>query len=338
MNFRDDSVYFIAEIGLNHNGIVHLAKTLIDIAINAGCGAAKFQKRDVESMFVAQILDQEFARFPELGGTMRAVREGLELSKEEYRSLRNFCRGRIDFMVTPFDIPSVEFLDDLDIDAYKIASHSATDIPMLEAVARRGKPVVASVGMATQREVDRMVEVFKNVDLTLLHCVSQYPTQTDNANLGMIGELKKYGRRVGYSDHEDGINIAPVAVALGAEVIEKHITLDKDMQGFDHKMSIEPTQLAQCIRQLNAVKSALRDTGPKTIKPHELIMYDNRRGSLYAGCDIKKGSTLTRDMVRVKAPLRGLTPRFASMIDGAKALYDLKEDDPITFGVIDFPQ
>jgi sialic acid synthase SpsE len=332
----DNEIYFIAEIGLNHNGSPHLARNLVDLAISSGCRCAKFQKRTIGHMFVNSILDGPFDRFPELGSTMRDVREGLELNLDTYRDLREYCRGKIDFMVTPFDIPSIEFLDKVDIDSFKIASHSATDIPMLREVAKRGKPVVASVGMANEREIQRMVDIFKDVDFTLLHCVSSYPTQSKDANLGVIDWLRHFGAdRVGYSDHEDGITMAPIAVALGAEVIEKHITLDKKLQGFDHAMSIEPGQLIQVVRILNEVKRAIRPVDHKEVMPCEVNVFDDRRGSIYANRNIAKGETITDDMIMVKAPLRGLTPRFFERVVGGKALYDLNLDDPITFGVVE---
>jgi sialic acid synthase SpsE len=286
-------------------------------------------------MFVNSILDQSFDRFPELGTTMREVRERLELSKDEYLQLRELCRGKIDFIVTPFDIQSVEFLDNVEVDAYKIAAHNNTDIPLLREVARRGKPVIASTGMCNHLEVERLVSIFSQVDLTLLYCVSSYPVDTKDINLGMIEWLKEYGCRVGYSDHEDGISVAPAAVALGAEVIEKHITLDKSMVGFDHHMSIDPSQLIQCVRNTNLIKASLRKPRKKEILPCELHMFDNRRYSIYVAYDIPAGTKLTVDMLTIKAPLRGLTPRFVEKLVGMKTLYDLKKDDPITFGVVD---
>ena len=335
LNIQPDRVYFIAEIGLNHNGDYHLAKNLMQVAMSAGCSAVKLQKRCVEQMAVASVLDQPFDRFPELGSTNREVRERLELSKDEYIRLTEFCRGKIDFIVTPFDVQSVEFLDDIEVDAYKIASHSNTDIPLLREIARRGRPVIASMGMCNRLEVERLVSIFSQVDLTLLYCVSSYPVDTKDVSLGLIEWLKRYGCRVGYSDHEDGISVAPAAVALGAEVIEKHITLDKSMTGFDHHMSLDPSQLIQCVRNINLVKASLRKPQKKEILPCELRMFDNRRRSIYAACDIPKGTKLTADMMTTKAPLRGLTPRFLEQLVGVRTLYDLKRNDPITFGVVD---
>ncbi len=329
-----DSVYFISEIGLNHNGDFFLAKNLIDISITAKASAVKFQKRDVNRMFINSILNQPFDRFPALGTTVREVRQSLELSKEVYTELRNYCRDKIDFIVTPFDIPSLEFLDDLDLDAFKIASHNNTDIPLLKELNLRGKPVIVSVGMCSRNEVERLINTLKDVELTLLYCVSSYPVNSDDVNLNMIQWLKHYGCRVGYSDHEDGFMFAPVAVALGAEVIEKHITLDKNMKGFDHHMSLDPTQLIQCVRSVNLVKSSLLKPADKQLQPCEIHMFDNRRYSIYAACDIKCGTKLQKEMLAVKAPLKGLTPRFFEKLIGVETLYDLKEDDPITFGVV----
>lgn len=334
-SLQDQEPYFIAEIGLNHNGDVRLAKQLIDICINASCDAVKFQKREVSLMFPENMLNQPFSRFPELGDTMREVRESLELGKSEYRQLREYCSGKIDFIVTPFDHPSVEFLDDLDLDGYKIASHSVTDIPLLRAVSKRRKPVIASVGMSNSEEVTRLVTTFSGIDLTLLHCVSSYPTKTEDANLGVIEWLKQFGCRVGYSDHENGIMVAPVAVALGAKVIEKHVTLDKSMPGFDHAMSIEPYEIVKVVQNIKSIDKALKKVTTKRLMPTELQVFDNRRGSIYAAKAIQKGQKLDESSMVIKAPLRGLTPRFTDLLIGAKALYDINEDEPITFGLVD---
>lgn len=331
----DNVVYFIGEIGLNHNGSSDIAKKLIDMAIDAGCSAIKFQKRCIEQTFIKEILDQPLTRFPALGKTVREVRGNLELSKDDYVYLRDYCRGKIDFIVTPFDIQSLEFLDDLDVDTYKIASHSNTDIPLLKEVAQRKKPVIVSVGTCNELEIQRIVAIFKNIDLTLLYCVSSYPLQYSDINLNILSWLKQFGCRIGYSDHEDGNFIAPAVVALGAEVIEKHITLDKNMLGFDHGFSLDPTQLEECINIINVVRSSLLKPAEKKLLPCELKIFDDRRRSLYAACAITKGTKLTADHMTTKAPLRGLTPRFKEVLIGVEVVCDLQEDDPITFGVVE---
>ncbi len=180
-----------------------------------------------------------------------------------------------------------------------------------------------------------MVGVLKGIVLPLLYCVSAYPLNYKDINLSILGWLRKFNCRIGYSDHEDGNFIAPAVVALGADVIEKHITLDKNMTGFDHRFSLDPSQLVECLTVINVVKSSLLKPPHKELLPCELKIFDDRRRSLYAACDIKKGTVLEERHLTTKAPLRGLTPRFKEKLVGVKVLYDLKEDDPITFGVID---
>lgn len=327
--------YIIAEAGLNHNGEFALAKRLVEIAIETGCNAVKFQKRTVNQIAIASVLDQPFTRFQGFGNTQREVRERVELSKETYRHLRQYCRNKIDFMVTPFDIKAVDFLDDLDIDSYKIASHNNTDIPLLKAVAKRKKPVFVSLGMCNENEIDEIVSIFKKNDLTLMYCVSRYPVQIDEINLNFIPWLKKkYNCTIGYSDHENGITIAPIAFALGAKVIEKHFTLDKTMVGFDHHMSLDPEELRSMVKTIRLVEKAVSRSPEKRIQPCETAMYDNRRRSLFAARPIKKGERISEKDITVKEPLIGLTPRMIPWVVGKTALYNLETDEPITFGVI----
>ena len=177
--------YVIAEAGNNHNGSVDTAKKLVDVAVECGADAVKFQKRDVSSMLTAAYLDRHFfvQGAEEWGDTYRKVREHIELGRDELRELKAYCRDKIDFVVTPFDLPSVEVLEDIGVDAYKVAAFSVTDIPVLEAVAQTGKTVFMSAGMVTDDELIRAIDVLRDVDLVLLHCVSAYPMQAKDANL-----------------------------------------------------------------------------------------------------------------------------------------------------------
>ncbi len=333
---NENRCYVIGEAGLNHNGELLLAKRLIEIAIETGCDAVKFQKRTISMMAPKQTLDKPFVRFSGFGTTNREVREKMELSKKDYIELRNYCNGKIDFIVTPFDIPALEFLDDLNLDAFKIAAHNNTDIPLLKEVAKRGKPVIVSLGMCNETEIQQIVDIFKNVDLTLLYCVSKYPVNIEDMNLRMIPWLKnKYGLRTGFSDHEDGIVASPVAYALGATVIEKHFTIDKTMVGFDHHMSINPEQLRKLVHNLRQLEIALSKKEEKTILPCELPMYDNRRRSLFAARDIKKGEIFQENMLSLRESLVGLSPRMISWLVGKKAYYDIRTDEPVTFGMVE---
>lgn len=323
--------YFIAEAGLNHNGNIKIAKKMIDVAIEAKADAIKFQKRDVNQMATENILNEPFNKFPSLGNTYRKVRGILELNKKEYKELSSYCKNRIDFIVTPFDIQSLEFLDDIRIDALKIASHSLTDIPLLEEVSKRNKLIYLSTGMSFYKDIDASVDIFKNNDLVILHCISQYPCEYKYTNLTMIQKLKqRYPKyKIGYSDHEDGIVIAPVAISLGAEVIEKHFTLDKDMEGFDHKFSLNPAQLNQCIMNIRNTEFALIER-EKALMENEMDCFNNYRRSIVSEVFIKKGTTITRDMLTTKAPNKGLSPSMIPYVVGKKAKNDIMKDSHIT--------
>ena len=281
-------VYFIAEAGLNHNGDVEIAKKMIDVAIECNADAVKFQKRDVNQMATKDVLDKPFTNFPSFGSTYREVREHLELTKKEYKELREYCRDKIDFLVTPFDIQSLEFLDDLNIDGIKIAAHSFTDIPLLKEVGKRAKPIFASTGMSTLDDIKLAVKTLdpdkkrtkekgKN-KLHLLHCVSQYPMDTQFSNLPMINKLKEIfpNYEIGWSDHQNGISLVSAATALGVSVIEKHFTLDRTMEGFDHAMSLEPQGLKRCIRDIRVVEGAMKYY-PKKPMPNEMQCFNDYR-------------------------------------------------------------
>jgi len=327
--------YFIAEAGLCHNGSVDLAKKMIDVAIKCGADAVKFQKRDVSSMATKDILDQPFTNFPSMGKTYREVREHLELTKEEYHQLRDYCLGKIDFIVTPFDIISVAFLDDLNVDGIKIAAHSLTDVPVLEEIAKRDKPVYLSTGMSTWEDIDRAVIILEKLPLTIMHCVSQYPMNVECANLPMISELEDCypDYRIGWSDHQHGISLCVAGIALGAEVVEKHFTLDHTMEGFDHSFSLDPIGLQRCIRNIREMEQAmvLHEKQPMA---EEMDCFFNYRRTIVSTQDIPKGVVITREMLTTKAPNRGLSPSYIPDLIGKKALVDIPADTHIEFGMV----
>ena len=339
-----NKTYIIAEIGLCHNGNVDFAKELIDISMRAGCNAIKLQKREVSQMATKDVLDKSFTNFPNLGKTYREVRENLELSKEDYRLLRSYCENKIDFIVTPFDIQSLKFLEDLNIDKIKIAAHSLTDIPLLKEIAKRNKSIILSVGMSTLKDIEEAVSVLdrNNLrtyrtqnELILLHCNSQYPVQPEYVNLTFIQELKRlYPQyRIGFSDHQNGISLAPAAVALGAEVLEKHITLNRIMEGFDHAMSLEPHGLQKYVRDVRVVEKALI-VHPKIVMKNELECFNDYRRSIVSTREIKKGEIITRDMLTTKAPNIGLKPNMIPLIIGKIVSRNILEDTHITFSDI----
>jgi N-acetylneuraminate synthase len=262
--------YLIAEIGLNHNGDVDLAKQLIDVAAEAGADAVKFQKRTPEISTPEHMRD---ALRETPWGTMTYLdyRYRVEFSRDQYIEVADHALLRgLDWFASPWDVPSVEFLEDLNVVAHKIASASVTDIPLLEAVRDTGKPVILSTGMSTIEQIDAAIEVLGTDRLVLMHATSTYPMEPDEANLRVIPVLRdRYpGVPVGYSGHERGLQISVAAVALGAVAVERHITLDRTMWGSDHAASLEPTGLQHLVRDIRIVEEALGD-GVKRVFPGE---------------------------------------------------------------------
>ena len=264
-------VYMIGEIGLNHNGDVDVAKRLIDVAVEAGAQAVKFQKRTPEIATPEHMRDVP-RETPWGTMTYLEYRHRVEFGEAEYLEIASYAmRAGIDWFASPWDVPSVEFLEDLDVVAYKVASASVTDIGLLRRIADTGKPVILSTGMSTIDQVDAAVEVLEGSPLVVLHATSTYPLPPEEANLRMITTLvDRYpGVPIGYSGHERGLQISIAAVALGATVVERHITLDRTMWGSDHSASLEPGGLEHLVRDIRIIGEAMGD-GVKRVYPGEL--------------------------------------------------------------------
>lgn len=253
--------FIIAEIGNNHNGDIELAKKMIKIAKDIGIDAVKFQKKDIETAFSKELLDSVYAGENAFGQTYREHKEALEFSEEELKELYNYSRKLgVACFATPFDAPSVKCLERLGNPFYKIASFHITELKLIEAVCKTGKPILMSTGMSTVDEIDRAMKLIRNYtdQVVLLHCVSSYPTEEKDVNLRAISFLKeRYKCPVGYSGHEKGIVICVAAVALGACVIERHFTLDRTMKGPDHASSVEPNGMDLIVRRSRYVYDAL---------------------------------------------------------------------------------
>jgi N-acetylneuraminate synthase len=262
--------YVIAEIGLNHNGDVEIAKRLIDVAADAGAQAVKFQKRTPEISTPAHMRDVP-RETP--WGTMSYLeyRYRVEFDRDQYIEIGDHATLRgLDWFASPWDVPSVAFLEDLNVVAHKVASASVTDLELLRALAATGKPIILSTGMSTIDQIDVAVDVLGVENLVLLHATSTYPMPAEEANLRMMTTLRGRfpGVPVGYSGHEPGLQISLAAAALGATALERHITLDRTMWGSDHAASLEPTGLQHLVRDIRIIESALGD-GIKRIMPGE---------------------------------------------------------------------
>lgn len=326
-NVRD--TYVIAEAGLNHNGSVETALKLIDIAADAGADAVKFQKRTVDKLATQEVLDAIDERFPEFGKTYREIREFIEFDKAQYFELKSYAQAKgIDFMVTAFDVDAVDFLEEVGVDSYKLASHSLTNLPLLEYLSKKGKPTILSTGMAEWDEISRAVDIFKerNCPLALMHCVSAYPTPLDQCNLELIRELQfRYKVPVGYSGHELGFLPSVCAVAMGARIIERHYTLDKSMIGFDHKISLEPDELTEMVTQIRDVEK-IRGKGVKEVSEVEQITRDKYHVSMVLSRPMEEGMILGETMIEYRNPGTGIPPKSAHQVLGKQAKFPIRKD------------
>jgi N-acetylneuraminate synthase len=267
----DHPTYVIAEIGLNHNGDVEIAKQLIDVAARAGADAVKFQKRTPEIATPPHMRDT-LRETPWGTMTYLEYRYRVEFGRDEYIEIGDYATMRgLDWFASPWDVPSVAFLEDLGVVAHKVASASLTDTELLAALRATGKPIILSTGMSTLEEIDRAVDQLDRDNLVLLHATSTYPMEPAEANIRMVPALRERfaGVPVGYSGHERGLQISLAAVALGAVAVERHITLDRTMWGSDHSASLEPAGLEHLVRDIRVIEEALGD-GRKRVYETEL--------------------------------------------------------------------
>jgi sialic acid synthase SpsE len=330
--------YIIGEIGLNHNGSVELAKQLIDVCVEAGCNAVKFQTFSSERIS-AKVLDARYNEdILDLEENLHQLFNRLIFSWEELKDIFAYARSRnIDIFSTPFDVDSVEMLAKLDVPAYKIASMDVVNLPLIRAVALKMKPMIMSTGMSTLGDIEEAVSTVLeagNPNLILLHCVSSYPASAAETNLRMIPRLAdSFGVVSGFSDHFPECFLVPPAIALGARVIEKHVTLDRSMKGPDHIFSLEPPELKIMIQQAQATFSALGN-GIKAISASEYRTVQSLRRTVFARIAIATGTTITRDMLVIKSPGIGILPRYIDLIVGRQARTPIAADHPVTWDAI----
>lgn len=274
-----EHVFVVAEIGINHNGDLEIAKKLIDWAVLSGCDAVKFQKRTVDRVYTKEYLDSY--RESPWGTTQRAQKEGLEFGKAEYNEIDRYCKEKgIEWFASAWDLESQEFLRQYDLKYNKIASAMLTNDELLKSVASEGKYTFIATGMSTYDEIDHAVEVFRkhNCPFELLHCNSTYPMPKEDANLRLIPVLKaRYGCKVGYSGHETGRIVTTSAVALGATSIERHVTLDNTMYGSDQAASLNVEDLYRLVKDIRLIETILGD-GEKVLSEKELSTRKKLRG------------------------------------------------------------
>jgi len=272
--------YVVAEIGINHNGDLGLARQLIDVAVNAGCNAVKFQKRTIDVVYSAA----ELAKFREspFGSTNGELKRALEFGRKEYSEIDAHCKERgMVWFASPWDEASVDFLEEFAVPCYKIASASLTDDNLLRHIRATKKPIILSTGMSTLEQVDHAVEILGKRDLILLHATSTYPAHYHELNLKVIPVLaRRYDLPVGYSGHETGIASSVAAVALGAVMVERHLTLDRAMWGSDQAASLEPNGMTRLIRDIRLVETAFGDGEKRLLEREKPIMDKLRRVGL----------------------------------------------------------
>lgn len=272
-------IFVTAEIGINHNGDMKLAKKLIDTAVIAGCDAVKFQKRTIDAVYTREFLDSP--RKSPWGETQRAQKEGLEFCLEEYQEIDHYCRGKgIAWYASAWDVESQIFLRQFNLKYNKVASAMLTKDALIEEIAKEQRYTFIATGMSTYEEIDHAVEIFEKYQCPyeLMHCNSTYPMPYEDANLKLIAALKdRYHCKVGYSGHEDGTLVSTCAAAMGATSIERHITLDRTMYGSDQKASIEPPELLKLVRDIRRVEAIL-GSGEKVLSPAEEEVKKKLRG------------------------------------------------------------
>ena len=313
--------FIVAEAGVNHDGSVALARRLVGIAADAGCDAVKFQTFDADRLAVASAPKAMYQRTNRDESQQEMLRR-LELSETDFRQLAADCRARdITFLSSPFDEQSADLLEAVGVVAFKVPSGELTNTPLLENLARRGLPLLISTGMATLSEVERAMRIVRdrgNTSVVLLHCTSSYPAATADANLRAMETLKAaFGVPVGYSDHTLGFDVALAAVALGACVLEKHVTYDVGASGPDHKVSLDARQLNELVRRVRDVELALGD-GRKVPTHAEREVAAVARKSVVAVREILAGTVITEDMLAIRRPGTGLPPDARDQILGTK--------------------
>lgn len=330
-----DKIFIIAEAGVNHNGSLELAKKLVDAAKEAGADAVKFQTFKTENLTTssAELTAYQERNIGKKESQFELLKK-LELSYEDFVKVKEYADQKgIIFSSTAHTEDALEFLSPL-MPFFKIGSGDLNNLPLLEKTAKKGKPIILATGMATIQEVREAVNTireFNNEELILLHCVTNYPCPLEEVNLkAMLALKEEFNLPIGYSDHSLGILVPVAAAALGAKVIEKHFTIDKNLPGPDHKLSLSPSELKEMVKGIRDIEVAL-GTGIKTLTESEKKIKEVIRKSIVAKEDISQGATITEDMLIVKRPGTGIEPKHLKEIIGKKALKPIKKDELITW-------
>ena len=331
------SVLIIAEAGVNHNGSIEIAKKLVDAAVEAGVDIIKFQTFKTEKLVSKTAKQAEYQKKNIGNGndSQYEMLKKLELSEKNHEELIAYCKEKgIRFWSTAFDFESMDYLHSLGLGLWKIPSGEITNYPFIRKIASYGEDVIMSTGMCEINDIQNAMDVLlrygvRKEQITLLHCNTQYPTPYQDVNLkAMASIMHEFDIQVGYSDHTQGIEVPIAAVALGATVIEKHFTIDRNLPGPDHKASLEPHELKAMVSGIRHIEQALGD-GIKRISDSEKANISVARKSIVAACPIHKGEELTEENLTVKRPGTGLSPMLWEEVVGTIAIKDYEEEDII---------
>lgn len=335
----DNHVLIIAEAGVNHNGSIDVAKQLIDKAVGAGADIIKFQTFKSEKLVSKSAKQAEYQKRnigSKADDSQLNMLKKLELSQEDYEELMQYCQQKgIKFFSTAFDMESIDYLHSLHMGLWKIPSGEITNYPYIRKIAQYGEPVILSTGMCEMDDICAAMNVLikfgvKREQITILHCNTEYPTPYKDVNLkAMIALKDEFKVEVGYSDHTKGIEVPIAAVALGATVIEKHFTLDRNMEGPDHKASLEPDELRAMVCAIRNIEKAIGGDGIKHVSESERKNIAIARKSIVAACDIKAGEVFTEQNLTVKRPGNGISPMRWEDVIGTKAKRDFLEEELI---------
>lgn len=329
--------YIIAEIGVNHGGCIETAKKLILLAKEGGANAAKFQTYKADKIAIKNSPAYWDITKEQTKSQHELFKKYDSFNEDDYRMLADFCRSNeIDFLSTPFDLDAVDFLDDL-MPFYKIASADLTNIPMLRKVANKGKPIVLSTGASTKEEISIALEILKKagaVDVTLLHCILNYPTDNKNANLNMIDDLKKTypSYEIGYSDHtlpDERMLVLTTAWLKGAKILEKHFTHDKTLKGNDHYHAMDMNDLKKFCENVEFILLVNGNEKEKGFIPEELPAREHARRSIVSLHSIRAGDKINESHLICKRPAHGISPLEWDEVIGSVAACDIQEDTPL---------
>ena len=331
------SVLIIAEAGVNHNGSMEIAKQLVDAAVEAGVDIIKFQTFKAEKLVSKTAKQAEYQKknIGDGNDSQYEMLKKLELSEKNHEELMAYCKEKgIRFWSTAFDFESMDYLHSLGLGLWKIPSGEITNYPFIRKIASYGEDVIMSTGMCEMMDIQNAMDVLlrygiRKEQITLLHCNTQYPTPYQDVNLNAMASIKhEFDIQVGYSDHTSGIEVPIAAVALGAKVIEKHFTIDRNLPGPDHKASLEPHELKAMVSAIRHIEQALGD-GIKRVSDSEKANISVARKSIVAACPIKKGEPLTEENLTVKRPGTCLSPMLWDKVVGTIATKDYEEEDLI---------